>query len=185
MTLFEDIQKDLPHFPDEVIKDWLLLFANNYGWPPKNKKWESILFLKTVEFWKKIEWKKQKIDLSEIDFSQETTGILEDMKNAHIFNQSNAYTDTINLENGQRRYLRACKYIIQNGKFPKPICLLFEDCQYSIVDGNHRFFAWYYVLQITNTEKEEELEKLKKLQEKWKIESIAHISNKQEVWVAY
>ncbi len=35
MTIeLQDIKKDLPNFPDEVIIDWLLPFANKLGWPP-------------------------------------------------------------------------------------------------------------------------------------------------------
>ena len=187
MTLFEDIKQDLSNFPDEVIEDWLLPFANDIKWPPKHQRWEGILFGRTVEFWQVKKWKKQDIDLSEIIFSQNTIEIFNGLYEAYILGQDNLYIREI--KNGQLRFQKALLYLLKNGKFPKPIYLLSEQNQYSIVDGNHRFIAWHTALkmaeEIAIARKKEEHEQIKKFQERWKIKSIAHVSAKQEVWIAY
>jgi hypothetical protein len=38
MTTLQDIKKDLPGWPDDVIDQWLLKLANQsgMGWPPPN-----------------------------------------------------------------------------------------------------------------------------------------------------
>ena len=186
MTLFEDIKKDLPNFPDEVVWEWLLPCANNYGWPPKRKKWEGILLFKAVKFWQVKKWEKQNIDLNRDIFSQETNDVFNGLYNTYILDQDNLYS---NIENGKLRFENALSYLLKNGIFPKPIYLLFEQNQYSIADGNHRFVAWYCALQlakeIENAGKEEKHKKIEIIQKKLKIKPIAHIPNKQEVWVAY
>lgn len=185
MTLLEDIKKDLPNFSDEIIQNWLLPIADNYGWPPKNKEWESILLFKTVGFWQAKKWKKQNIDLNKITFSQDTIDISNGLYEAHMLGQDNLFSK---IKNGQARVIRVLLYLIKNGKFPKPICLLCEQNQYSVLDGNHRFVAWRIALQlaeaIPNLEKKKGYDKIKKIQEKLGIESIAHILTEQEVWVA-
>jgi len=185
MTLLKNIKKDLPNFPDEVIQDWLLPPANDIKWPPKHQRWEGILFGRAVEFWRAKKWEKRNIDLSKIIFSQDTKKISDELYKAYILGQNNLYMREI--KNGKLRCKDALSYLLENGKFPKPIHLLFEQNQYSIVDGNHRFVAWRAALkiarEIANAEKEEEYEKIKKFQEKLGIESIAHVLTEQEVWV--
>jgi hypothetical protein len=34
MFTVDDLKKDLPNFPDDVLADWLLPYANIIGWPP-------------------------------------------------------------------------------------------------------------------------------------------------------
>ncbi|MCK5085019.1 MAG: hypothetical protein KAQ64_05190, partial [Candidatus Pacebacteria bacterium] len=118
MTLFEDIKKDLPNFPDEVVWEWLLPCANNYGWPPKRKKWEGILLFKAVKFWQVKKWEKQNIDLNRDIFSQETNDVFNGLYNTYILDQDNLYS---NIENGKLRFKNALSYLLKNGIFPKPI----------------------------------------------------------------
>jgi len=186
MTLLKDVKNDLSNFPDEIIQNWLLPIADNYGWPPKNKEWESILLFKTVRFWQTKEWKKQNIDLNKIIFSQDTIDISNGLYEAHMLGQDNWFSK---IKNGQVRVIKALLYLIKNGTFPEPICLLCERNQYSVLDGNHRFVAWRIALQlaeeIPNLEKKEGCDKIIKIKETLKIRSTIHISTEQEVWVAY
>jgi hypothetical protein len=34
MITVEKIKEKLPDWPDAVVKEWLLYFANDIGWPP-------------------------------------------------------------------------------------------------------------------------------------------------------
>jgi hypothetical protein len=38
MVTVEDVKKDLPDWPDDVVDQWLVYFANepDGGWPPPN-----------------------------------------------------------------------------------------------------------------------------------------------------
>lgn len=185
MALFENIKKDLPNFPDKIIQNWLLPIANDYGWPPENQKWEGILLFKTVEFWQIKKWEKQYINLNKIIFSQDTNDILSGLYNVYIFDQDNSYS---NIENGKLRFKNALSYLLENGNFPEPIYLLFNQNQYSIADGNHRFVAWYCASQlakeIENAEKEQKWKITKTIQKKLKIKLTVYIPIEQEVWVA-
>ena len=186
MNLFENIKQDLPNFPDEIIKNWLVPIAKNYKWTSEQKEWEGILFFKTIEFWQGKRWKKQNINLNEIVFSKETIDVRNGLYNTYVLNQDNSYS---NLGNGRNRFLRASSYLLENGNFFDPIYLLFEQSQYSVVDGNHRFVAWHSAMQLleelANIKEEDRQNKIKKIKKFFGIKLIVPISNKQEVWVAY
>jgi len=188
--MIEKIKKDLPNFPAEIIKDWLLFYANDIGWPPDHERWQGILFCKTLQFWQSVSWNKQDLNLSEVLFSRKTNEIFEGLKEAYVYNKENFFSK--NNPSGERRYLNAFKYIIQEGQFPKPICILRENDQYSIVDGNHRYTAWWasrqLINEINNAEKngtQEITNKLKKLlEEKLQVKFIAPTLINHKIWLA-
>jgi hypothetical protein len=184
------IKKDFPNFPNEIINDWLLPYAKNIGWPPTNKRWENIFFGKSLQFWQSITWEQQNLNLSKIIFSSKTIEIFEDLKDAYFNNIENIYSRSN--PSGKSRYQNALKYIIQQGQFPKPICVLLENDQYSIVDGNHRFIAWWVSCQLINEmnskkntgSQNEIIDKFKKLlAEKMQVRSIAPIFINHKIWV--
>lgn len=188
--LVKKIEIDLPNFPREVIRDWLLPYAKDIGWPPTHERWSGILFDKTIEFWRCAKWKKQNLELGKIAFSSTTVKIFKSLHDEYVKGEINI--NSLNIENGKKRYNQALIYFIRHGKFPRPICLLLEKDEYSIVDGNHRFTAWFFASQleieiekIKSREDQSQLEKFKKLlSEKCKIELISSIPPKQEAWVA-
>lgn len=67
MVSITDIQKDLPRWPEDVIEQWLLYFANEpeCGWPPPeplgDHRWGRLLGGRPLSWWKDVTWKKQKV----------------------------------------------------------------------------------------------------------------------------
>ena len=56
MVTLEDIKKTLPQWPDEVIGEWLIYFANDgLGWPPPepygDHRWGVLLGHRPVSWW--------------------------------------------------------------------------------------------------------------------------------------
>lgn len=192
---FEIIKKDLPNFPDEVIKDWIEPYYEKHGWPPVDT-WNGVLFNENFEFWKEVEWKKESLDLTKIKYSNEWSKVFSDLYFAYIQKNINDTFFGRELgETGKARLFSALLYILETGFFPKPICLLLKNNEFSIVDGNHRFLAWQFLLetnyQLENLSLENKIEKLKDLKSSYS-KSWGHINDKvsdlsktQEVWVAY
>lgn len=60
------IKDTLPNFPDEVIKEWLLPFAESEGWPPQLgsdgvalNRWRYLLGLRPFGLLQRLDWKKE------------------------------------------------------------------------------------------------------------------------------
>lgn len=192
---FEIIKKDLPNFPDEVIRDWVEPYYEKHGWPPKDT-WNGVLFNENFEFWKEVEWKKESLDLTGIKYSNEWLKVFNDLYNAYTQKNINDTFFGRELgEKGKTRWLSALLYILETGFFPKPICLLFKNNEFSVVDGNHRFLAWRTLLQLDyelgKLPVEDKFSKLRDLKSGYSKgwgsvnDKVSEVSKTQEVWVAY
>jgi len=180
------IKKDLPNFPDEVIVDWLEPFAISNGWPPADPRWRGILG-RSVDEWKNTSWQKVEVDLNTLQYAQETHDAINGLRDAYILHKKNAFSESLG-KSGEQRYLQAFSYTIEHGIFPKPVVILQQDCFYHLVDGNHRFLALKYALQLqTELLEISKIERDKfevELQKKWKISRISPVTARQTIWLA-
>ncbi|MDD2656044.1 MAG: ParB N-terminal domain-containing protein [Patescibacteria group bacterium] len=121
--------------PDQVIKDWLLPFAKEKGWPPKHETLGPILMYKSIDWWNKIKWKKQKVLFDEIKLST--------LYKNNIINMVNYYKNKEDgqTKNGYQRIINIIKYIKKYNSLPKPVILITTKNGYDILDGNHRLTA--------------------------------------------
>jgi hypothetical protein len=188
MENFDKIKESLPNFPDDVIKEWLLPYADEIGWPPIHDRWNGILYGKSLSFWQSTSWSLLDIDLNQTIFSSEWIKAYEGLYGAYVRNEDNEYSRGIS--GGKERYLRSLKYLLASGTFPIPICLLEEHGEYSVVDGNHRFVAWHVSCRmareilIADKKYPNEAKKIRaSLLEKWSIENISEPQNIHKVWV--
>ena len=59
------IIEDLPNFPVDVIEQFLLPYAEDFGWPPgkrerdPNNNWKYILRKNDLTYWQKVKWNKK------------------------------------------------------------------------------------------------------------------------------
>jgi hypothetical protein len=168
MVTVADIKKDLPDWPDDVVDQWLVYFANepDGGWPPPNPlgdhRWSRLFGGRPLSWWKEVSWKKGQIACSLSNFStkaqSDVNGIISDVASG----KADAVT--------KRRHDHAFHWTLNNSTFPMPILVMMVEDGYTILDGNHRMAA-FSRLQAAPAKKFEEL-KLKKA------------SLKQEAWVA-
>jgi hypothetical protein len=69
MVSLDDIKSDFPDWPDDVIEQWLLKFANQsgMGWPPPDPmtghRWE-LLLTHPITWWKGVAWTQETRDCS-------------------------------------------------------------------------------------------------------------------------
>lgn len=61
MVAIADIEADLPHWPDDVVEQWLLKFGNQseMGWPlsdpTEGHRW-GLLLRHPISWWKDVTW---------------------------------------------------------------------------------------------------------------------------------
>jgi len=76
MVTVEQIKEKLPKWPDKVIEEWLLYFANDIGWPPTEPlgadRWGGILGNRPPSWWADVDWKQEKVDCSRTQLSAAT-----------------------------------------------------------------------------------------------------------------
>jgi hypothetical protein len=167
MVTLEDIKKDLSTWPDEVIDQWLIYFANenDMGWPPPDPlgkhRWGRILGGRPCSWWNEVSWKLAKVRCNPASLSQKSRGIVTEMIAA-------ANADKLDASS-KRRFDQAFHYILNNAAFPKPLITMLTSSGLSILDGSHRMGA-FCALQMMPDAKFENL-KMKKA------------TPEQEVWV--
>lgn len=182
--MLEQIKKDLPNFPDEVIKDWLEPYGRDIGWPPTHDRWLGILFAKDLDFWKNVQWKKRTLDLTNISFTATSGSIIIGLHDAAALGKQNIYSD---LENSKGRHFRVLIHLLKHGTFPTPVCLLKEGDNYSVVDGNHRvtaFKSYWTLCELYRKDPPEFKDLAETFKKKWNIEPPVNFSAQHDVWVA-
>jgi hypothetical protein len=168
MITVADIKGDLPTWPEAIIEEWLLYFANepDGGWPPPdplgNHRWNRLLGGRPLSWWRRVSWSRQKANCDLESFSPKAKqGVAEIM--AAI---SAGTADQVT----KRRFDHPFKYIMDNGVFPGAVILMGTPRGFDILDGSHRMAA-FVALQMCPDETFSKLKKNK-------------ASVDQEVWIA-
>lgn len=138
--LKQQITRDLPQFPPDVIEDWLIPFAARDGWPPTSSKWTPLLLNRPLWFWQSLSWEQQTVPVAQSAFDDRSWAAITGLVEAHVEGRVNAYSS---ISNSKRRFYRSLKYVLQNGRLPKPPVLLHSGW-HSIADGNHRLASMHY-----------------------------------------
>ncbi|MDA9538781.1 hypothetical protein ACM41_21950 [Bradyrhizobium sp. CCBAU 21362] len=137
MVTVEQIKEKLPKWPDKVIEEWLLYFANDIGWPPAEPlgtdRWGGILGNRPLSWWAEVEWKEENVDCSR--------ALLSDATQQRIAAVSDPiYANTASdVEKGQ--YRRPFQYILENGSFANPALVMRDGGRLHFIDGHHRLAA--------------------------------------------
>ncbi|MGM0582956.1 MAG: hypothetical protein ACQETL_19925 [Bacteroidota bacterium] len=138
--MFESIKKDLPYFPDQVIKDWLLPFAQDEGWPPTAERWQYLLKEKNLDRWRSASWELKELDFSKLVLSPRCMASLYALVRAYTLGEDNEYSRALG-ERGKERFHIQLHYLIDYGVFPSPPVLIDHGEGLEIMDGNHRVAA--------------------------------------------
>ena len=143
-SMLEKIKVDLPHYPDQVIQDWLVPFAKSAQWPPqKGTRWVNIFPNKNIslDFWREVGWKKKRVLIDDMRLTDQSKSFIHHMYRAYCYGDENYVMRNIR-KRGKDRFNRILEYVIAHGLFPKPIVLLEESGGMSILDGHHRMLAY-------------------------------------------
>jgi hypothetical protein len=139
------IKGDLPHWPDDVIDQWLLKLANrgaDTGWPPPKcldrHAWRYILGGRPLSWWKNVAWVLESHEIELEVLSRTTKRIVSDMINAHVNDVPNFYSA---MPDGKARFISAVQYLATHGSFPRPLVVMRLEDGLRVIDGNHRVTA--------------------------------------------
>ena len=81
-SMLEKIKVDLPHYPDQVIQDWLVPFAKSAQWPPqKGTRWVNIFPNKNIslDFWREVGWKKKRVLIDDMRLTDQSKSFIHHM----------------------------------------------------------------------------------------------------------
>ncbi|MHC2275361.1 hypothetical protein ACVME8_001972 [Bradyrhizobium diazoefficiens] len=150
MTTLQDIKKDLPDWPDDVIDQWLLKLANQprMGWPPSEPltgRWK-LLLTHPVSWWKEVSWTQEKRDCSFDKLSIDGRKTMNNMYDALIDGKDNGFGG----DNSPERFQRQLRIVATTGEFERPPVLFPIASGLSPLDGNHRIFAHHIALHLTD-----------------------------------
>lgn len=137
MVTVDQVKEKLPKWPDQVVEEWLLYFANDIGWPPAEPlgadRWGGILGKRPLSWWAEVEWKQENVDCSRAHLSEATK-----QRIAAVSDPFYAGTAS-DAEKGQ--YRRPFQFILERGTFANPALAMRVDGQLHFIDGHHRLAA--------------------------------------------
>jgi hypothetical protein len=146
----EDIKKDLPTWPDDVVEQWLHYFANEpkCGWPPPDpfgdSRWKGLLGGKPLSWWKEVTWEKKKVSCRLDDLAAKAKGDVSDIVSA--WNNGTADAST------KKRVAQPWVHIKSNGVFPRALVTMQRTDGMSLIDGSHRMAAFVMFQGLTDAQ---------------------------------
>lgn len=141
MSLKLHIARDLPNFPGDVIEQWLLPFAEDEGWPPDAVRWEYLLRITNMEFWKDMRWSHEQVQLWELNIESDTIDTISKMQRAYEYGEHNEYFRFLG-NAGTKRFQSQFDYLVEHGVFPRSPVFVNYGQGFALVDGNHRLCAF-------------------------------------------
>ena len=148
MDYFEKIKKDLPNFPDDIVEQFLLPFANKLGWPPENCKndannrWKDILRSNDLAYLRQLEWNKKTLKLSPHELLPKDCEMVVDLMRTNVQGQFTFYSE---MSDSKERFDRICLYLKQECVYPRTVAIERIGEKYRILDGCHRLSAYFYL----------------------------------------
>ncbi len=144
-----DLKVTLPNFPDEILEEWLLPYANHEGWPPAKDSYSVpdgrlryLLCGLTLSELRDMKWQEENRHLSIHELHPEFQKICVDMVFGAVEGDVNLYSSSI--KDLSERFHRIIKYLREHGSLPKAPALLSTPTGFKILDGNHRLSAYFY-----------------------------------------
>lgn len=139
MTSVDDLKKDLPDWPDEVVGEWLLYFVNDgLGWPPPDPygdhRWGPILGQRPISWWKAVNWQLTNTSCAMEGFAPKSRGTVTTM--IHEIDRRAADESTT------RRFTSAFHHILDNASFPNAMSAMQTPLGLLVLDGHHRMSAF-------------------------------------------
>jgi hypothetical protein len=150
--MFNAIKKDLPNFPDQIIKDWLEPFAEDEGWPPAAERWRYLLKETDLDRWRSVNWKLEEHDFTRLSLSLSCMASLRALLRAYVEGEDNEYFQALG-ERGKERFHIQLHQLIDHGVFPSPPVLVDHGEGLEIMDGNHRIAAlcaWHQLRECSD-----------------------------------
>lgn len=141
---FQQIKADLVDWPDDVIQQWLLFYAqpSQAGWPPPESlvgsRWKYLIS-RPLSWWRNVSWELESLSLEASTFSLTDQHTLIQMYRAYFEGEHNSYSAILD---GPDRASSVFKYIYSIGKLPKPPIAMEATGGLTFVDGSHRVVAW-------------------------------------------
>jgi hypothetical protein len=166
MFSIADLKRDLPAWPDDVIDQWLLYFANepDCGWPPPElsdyHRWNGMLGGRPLSWWKEVTWKKETVDCGLQNLSDKSKAIVTELGAAFADKTADPVT--------ARRIKHAYIYVMDHTALPKPVIMMKVSSGLNVLDGSHRMAA-FHALQKTPDDafKKQKKQKASPIQEAW------------------
>ncbi len=167
MVVVEDIQKDLPNWPEAVIKPWLIEFANDpdMGWPPPDPfgdhRWGRLLGNRPLTWWRDVKWTLEKVDCSFDGLTPKAKRDVIGIRTEISGRQPSEIT--------KRRWDNIFRYTLNAGIFPIAPIVMQRPEGLSPLDGTHRM-AVFSALQLMP-------------RESYAAKGLEKPALKQEVWL--
>lgn len=141
--------KDLPNFPEDVVEQFLLPYAEELGWPPgkcendPSNHWKYILRLNDLTYWRQVRWNKKTLKLFPLKLLPKDLEIVVGLMRANVQGQINIYS--ITMPNSKERFERICTYLKNEGVYPRTVAIEQIGDRFRIIDGSHRLAAYFYL----------------------------------------
>ena len=140
--MLEQIRRDLPAFPSEVVDEWIAPCARRNGWPPVSPVWGGVLLGLPIFVWATMKWTREDRRLDWAHLSTDSARIVRRLFDAHFRRDPRALA--LVPADGKPRIDRATDYLGEHGVMPSRIAVAEgPDGRLALADGYHRVTAYF------------------------------------------
>tara|TARA_R110001583_G_scaffold195165_1_gene369765 strand:+ start:2638 stop:3165 length:528 start_codon:yes stop_codon:yes gene_type:complete len=144
--MINSLRRDLPNIPEDVLRQWLLPFAVDIGWPPNAPRWKGILRETDISYWEKTEWKLVRIHASYFIKRSPSFESINGLFEGVFLGAENFHSESMGKRSKERCHVQLHQ-LINHGKFREPLVLFDFGSGKEVVDGAHRmtaFLGWKF-----------------------------------------
>ncbi len=140
---------DLPNFPEDVVEQFLLPYAEELGWPPgkcendPSNRWKYILRLNDLTYWRQLKWNKKTLKLLPHKLLPKDIETVVDLMRSNVLEQTTLLS--ITMPDSKERFERICTYLKNEGVYPGTVAIEQMGDRFRIIDGCHRLAAYFYL----------------------------------------
>ena len=141
---FEQADRDLAGFPEEVRLLWIRDCIRRGGWPPqRGHEWDTSFLDQPLDYWQRVTWTRERISLSRdrlTDPSQFSLLMLE-----RVLRGVKSWATEV-MKDSVPRYTSVMDYIQKHRAIPG-LLIVRDIGAFDILDGGHRATAWIHFLE--------------------------------------
>lgn len=141
------IARDLPRFPTEVIDEWLVPIAEVLGWPPAvipdfkpKDHWDEVLAGQPLSYYQTLAWSRESRCLTLFDYAPEVREELAEMVAGAFLERPNRYA--LSRPDLRQQIESVLEYLAEHHRLPVAPALQRLNRGLVILDGKNRMAAY-------------------------------------------
>jgi hypothetical protein len=141
---YQEARKLFPNMPEEIFELWLDERIDDLGWPIEGTTWENVLRNKSLDYWQRIKWRKQRLLIEDLEsFTECSKNLMAGLSRSVFLKMDNEHRRVMG-DVSDEKVKKIRNHLAENSVLPGELILIIDDGKYEIVDGSHRLVTLFW-----------------------------------------